>query len=103
MNGRFNFKLYFMLSKFSKENVTIGFYVIYIFIAGICYELFPGDAKNPNVGVLLLYVFIPISLVYFMVHLMRQLFGRKDAIKCILIHGVVWGSILIVLTMFGNK
>jgi hypothetical protein len=92
-----------MLSKFSKENVTIAFYVIYIFIAGICFELFPGDAKNPNVGVLLLYVFIPISLIYFMFHLMRQLFGRKDCLNCIIIHGVVWASILIVLTLFSNK
>ncbi len=92
-----------MLTKFSKENVTIGFYVFYIFIAGICYELFPGDARNPNVGILLLYLFIPISLIYFMVHLVRQLFGGKDHNKCLIIHGVVWGSILVVLTMFGKK
>jgi hypothetical protein len=88
-----------MLSKFSKENVTIGFYVIYIFIAGICFELFPGDAKSPNMGILLLYLFIPISLVYFMIHLVRQLFGNVNHIKCLTIHGVVWGSILVVLTL----
>lgn len=92
-----------MLRKFSKENVLLGFYVIYIVIAGICFELFPGDANNPNLGILLLYLFIPISLVYFMVHLVRQLFGGKDHTKCLIIHGVVWGSILVVLTMFGKK
>lgn len=92
-----------MLNKYSKENVTIGFYVCYILLAGIAYELFPGDAKNPNMGVLLLYLFIPISIIYFMVHLIRQLFGNINHIKCILIHGLVWASILIVLTLFGKK
>lgn len=91
-----------MLKKYSKENVTIGFYVIYILIAGICFELFPGNAQTPNVGVLLLYLFIPISLVYFMYHLVKQLFGNQNHIKCIVIHGVVWGSILVVLTAFGK-
>ncbi|MBC7525404.1 MAG: hypothetical protein H7239_13325 [Flavobacterium sp.] len=90
------------LNKFSKENVTIGFYVIYILIAGICYELFPGDTKTPNVGVLLLYLFIPVSIIYFLVHLIRQLFGGINHITCLVIHGVVWGSILIVLTTFGK-
>ena len=92
-----------MLNKYSKENVLLGFYVIYILISGLCYQLFPGDAKNPNIGVLLLYLFIPISLVYFMVHLIRQLFGKTNYIRCIIIHGVVWGSILIMLTLFVKK
>jgi hypothetical protein len=92
-----------MLKKFSKENVTIGFYVIYILIAGVCFELFPGDEKTPNVGVLLLYAFIPISLIFFMIHLIKHLFGGINHTKCIVIHGVVWGSILVVLTLFGKK
>ena len=92
-----------MFKNFSKENVTIGFYVIYILIAGICFELFPGDEKIPNFGVLLLYAFIPISLVFFMYHLVRHLFGGINHIKCIVIHGVVWGSILVVLTLFTKK
>jgi hypothetical protein len=86
------------LNKFSKENITIAFYTLYILLAGICYELFPGDAKTPNVGVLLFYFFIPISLVYFMVHLVRQLYSGKNYIKCIVIHGVVWLSIFLILT-----
>lgn len=89
-----------MLNKFSKENVLLGFYVIYILIAGLMFELFPGNQKQPNGGVLMLYVFIPISIIYFMVHLIRQLFGRVDHIKCMLIHGGVWASILIILTIF---
>ena len=91
-----------MLSKYSKENITIGFYVCYILIAGLCYELFPGDSKNPNIGVLLLYLFIPISIVYFLVHLIRQLFGNINHTKCLLIHGTVWASILAVLTLVGK-
>lgn len=88
------------LNKFSKENITIAFYTIYILIAGICYELFPGDAKTPNIGVLLFYVMIPISLIYFMVHLTRQLYGGKGYVKCLMIHGVVWVSILVILSSF---
>lgn len=88
------------LNKFSKENVTIGFYVIYILFAGIAYELFPGDAKTPNMGVLLLYLFIPVSIIYFLVHLIRQLFGGINHTICLVIHGVVWGSILVALTFF---
>ncbi|GAA4077826.1 hypothetical protein GCM10022389_24710 [Flavobacterium cheonanense] len=88
------------LNKFSKENLTIAFYTIYILIAGICYELFPGDAKTPNFGVLLFYLFVPISLIYFMVHLIRQLYSGKSHVKCLIIHGVVWLSILIILSTF---
>jgi L-asparagine transporter-like permease len=88
---------------YTKENLTIAFYVVYIFIAGLAYELFPGDEKNPNMGVMLLYLFIPISLVYFMVHLVQQLFGNKNNTKCLVIHAVVWGSILVVLTLFGKN
>ena len=89
-----------MLKKFSKENITLGFYVIYIFIAGICYELLPGDAKTPNVGVLLLWLFIPISIVYFTYHLIRHLFLNINHLICLIIHGVVWISIYVVLTVF---
>ncbi|MBP6072504.1 MAG: hypothetical protein KA481_02350 [Flavobacterium sp.] len=89
-----------MLTKFSKENILLGFYVIYILIAGLMFELFPGNEKQPNGGVLMLYLFIPISIVYFMFHLIRQLFGKIDHTKCMLIHGAVWASILIILTVF---
>ena len=92
-----------MFKKFSKENITIGFYVIYILVAGLAYEFFPGNENNPNMGVLLLYLFIPISIVYFMFHLIRQLFGNINHTYCLIIHGVVWTSILIVLTLFGKK
>ena len=90
------------LTKFSKENIAIAFYTIYILIAGICYELFPSHGNTPNGGVLLLYVFIPISLIYFMVHLVRQLYGNQSYAKCLLIHGVVWLSIALILSAFAK-
>jgi hypothetical protein len=90
------------LNKFSKENITTAFYIIYILIAGICYELFPGDAKNPNMGVLLLYVLIPVSLIYFMVHLVKQIYGNQSYVKCLLIHGVAWLSVAVILSTFAK-
>jgi len=90
------------LNKFSKENITTAFYIIYILIAGICYELFPGDAKTPNMGVLLLYVMIPVSLIYFMVHLVKQIYGNQSYVKCLLIHGVAWLSVAVILSTFAK-
>jgi len=90
------------LNKFSKENITTAFYIIYILIVGICYELFPGDAKTPNMGVLLLYVMIPVSLIYFMVHLVKQIYGNQSYVKCLLIHGVAWLSVAVILSTFAK-
>jgi hypothetical protein len=90
------------LNKFTKENITIGFYVIYILLAGILFEIFPGDAKTPNFGVLLLYVMIPISLGYFMYHLVKHLYSGISYSKCLLIHSIVWISIIAILTTFAK-
>ena len=53
-----------MHDKFSKENIALGFYILYFLAAGICYELFPGDAENPNMGIALMYFVLcyPVSL-----------------------------------------
>lgn len=85
-------------NKFSKENITIAFYTIYILIAGVCYELLPSHGNTPNGGVLLLYLFVPISIFYFMVHLIKQLYGNQSYAKCLLIHGVVWLSVAVILS-----
>jgi hypothetical protein len=90
------------LNKFSKENIATAFYIIYILIAGLCFELYPGDAKTPNMGVLLLYVLIPVSLIYFMAHLVKQIYGNQSYVKCLLIHGVAWLSIAVILSTFGK-
>lgn len=90
------------MPKLSKENILIAFYTIYILIAGIAYELFPTHGNTPNGGVLLLYLFIPISIIYFMVHLVKQLYGNQSYAKCLLIHGVVWLSIAVILSTFAK-
>ena len=90
------------ISKFSKENTTIGFYVIYLIIAGILYEFFPGNDKTPNFGVLMLYIFIPISLVYFMYHLIKHLYSTISYSKCLLIHAIVWVSIVAILSSYAK-
>jgi tryptophan-rich sensory protein len=90
------------MPKLSKENILIAFYTIYILIAGIAYELFPTHGNTPNGGVLMLYLFIPISIIYFMVHLVKQLYGNQSYAKCLLIHGVVWLSIAVILSAFAK-
>ena len=90
------------LPELSKENILISFYTIYILIAGIGYELFPSHGNTPNGGVLMLYLFIPISIIYFMVHLVKQLYGNQSYAKCLLIHGVVWLSIAVILSAFAK-
>ena len=90
------------MPKLSKENILIAFYTIYILIAGSAYELIPTHGNTPNGGVLLLYLFIPISIIYFMVHLVKQLYGNQSYAKCLLIHGVVWLSIAVILSAFAK-
>ena len=90
------------MPKLSKENILIAFYTIYILIAGIAYQLFPTHGNTPNGGVLMLYIFIPISIIYFMVHLVKQLYGNQSYAKCLLIHGVVWLSIAVILSTFAK-
>jgi len=85
------------LNKFTKENLTIGFYIIYILFAGLCYELFPGDAKTPNMGVLLFFLLIPIGLIYALVHAIRHVNSNISYVKCFLIHITVWISIIVFL------
>ncbi len=88
------------LNKFTKETVTIGFYIIYILFAGLCYEIFPGDTKVPNMGVLLFFLLIPIGLIYAIIHVIRHLNSTVSYVKCFLIHITVWISILLFLTNY---
>jgi len=90
------------LNKFSKENITIGFYIIYILSSGACYQLFPTYGNTPNGGVLMLYLFIPISIIYFMAHLIKQLYGNQSYAKCLMIHGVVWLFVAVILSTFAK-
>ncbi len=91
-----------MQTKLTKENIALGFYILYFLIAGICFELFPGNEKDPNAGIALMYLFIPISLIYFVIHLIKQLFGKGNYTKCILIHGVAWVALFVLLFAFSS-
>lgn len=84
----------------TKENTAISFYILYFLFAGVGFELFPGDIEQPNMGIALMYLFIPISLVYFMFHLVKQLFSKGNYAKCILIHGVAWVALFVLLFAF---
>ena len=86
------------LNKFSKENLTIAFYALYIALSYVFYLLFPGDAKTPNSGTLLMFLLIPISLTYAIVQVYRHLNSDKSYFKCLLIHTVAWFSIVLFLT-----
>jgi hypothetical protein len=88
------------LNNYSKETVTIAFYIIYILTAGLCYEVFPGDDKVPNMGVLLFFLLIPIGLIYALVHAVRHLNSNVSYVKCFLIHVTVWISIIAFLTNY---
>ena len=86
------------LNKFPKENLTIAFYVIYIALSYALFLLFPGDAKTPNSGKLMMFLLIPISLTYAIIQVYRHLNSEKSYFKCLLIHTVAWFSIVLFLT-----
>jgi hypothetical protein len=86
------------LNKFSKETLTIVFYVAYIAISYLFYLLFPGDAKTPNFGTLMMFLLVPIAFTYACVQIYRHFNSDKSYFKCLLIHTVAWFSIVSFLT-----
>lgn len=86
------------LNNYTKENITIAFYAIYIVIAYLLYTLFPGDAKMPNMGILFMFLLIPISLGYASYQVYKHFNSNKSYLKCLLIHTVAWFSIITFLT-----
>lgn len=89
-----------MLNKYPKETVAIGFYTIYILLAGLCYELFPGDANTPNMGVLLFFLLIPIALIYALVQAFRHINNKGNYIRCFFIHIIAWITLIAFLSNF---
>lgn len=86
------------LNNYSKETITLAFYIVYISLAYILYLLFPGDDKSPNSGILFMFLLIPISLIYASVQAYKHFNSDKSYIKCIFIHAVAWFSIITFLT-----
>jgi len=90
------------LNKFSKENLTIAFYVIYVAVSYGAFLLFPGDAKTPNFGKLLMFLLIPVSFVFASIQVYKHFNSDKSYFRCMLIHTVAWFSIITYLTNLKN-
>jgi hypothetical protein len=86
------------LNTFTKETITISFYVVYIAIAYLLYTLFPGNKTEPNMGIVAMFLLIPISLSYAFVQAYRHFNSDKSYLKCLLIHTIAWFSIITFLT-----
>lgn len=86
-----------MLSKLTKENVTLGYYIISFLVTGLLYEIFPSNANRPNLGIATLALVISFGLIYFCVHLILQILRKGNYIKCILIHSIVYITFFIML------
>jgi hypothetical protein len=86
------------LNNYSKESVTLGFYIFYITITYLFYVLFPGDEKTPNFGIVFMFLLIPISLAYASFQAYKHFNSTKSYFKCLLIHTAAWFSIITYLT-----
>lgn len=86
------------LNQFTKETLTIVFYVIFLGATYALYLLMPGDATTPNMGVALLFLLIPVSFLYASVQVYRHFNSDKSYFKCLLIHTLAWFSIITFLT-----
>lgn len=82
------------LARFRKEILVISYYVI--FVTAICTIDFfapTHGAHSPGLSFLLALLFIPTTLVYFIIQLFRL--GRNR--NCIFIHLAVWVVLFFVL------
>lgn len=86
------------LNTFTKETITVIFYVVYIAIAYLLYTIFPGDDITPNIGIVSMFLLIPISLIYALIQAYKHFNSDKSYLKCLLIHAVAWFSIITFLT-----
>ena len=86
------------LNTFTKETITIVFYALYIAIAYLLYTIFPGNETVPNMGIVSMFLLIPISLSYAFIQAYKHFNSDKSYLKCLLIHAVAWFSIITFLT-----
>ena len=86
------------LNNYSKETLTLAFYAIYIAFTYLLYVTFPGDAKTPNMGVVAMFLLIPISLAYASFQVYKHFNSNQSYFKCLLIHTLAWFSIITYLT-----
>lgn len=74
-----------------KKSSILLFYTLWISILFFTNELFP------EVGLLLFLLLIPISIIYFIVHLMRFFNGNPAYFKCLGVHFICWIAILLLV------
>ena len=86
--------------KYTKENITLGYYITSFLIIGILYELYPSTEDRPNLGIATLVPVILFGLIYFCSHLILQILKKGNYIKCILIHSIVYLTFFIMLFIF---
>jgi hypothetical protein len=86
------------LNNYSKESVTLSFYIVYLSLVYVLYTLFPGNETDPNLGVAFLFLLIPISLIYAIFQAYKHFNSDKNYLKCLLIHAAAWFSIIAFLT-----
>ncbi len=86
------------LNHYKKETITLFFYCFYLLITYLLYINFPGDTITPNYGVLALFLLIPISLIYASYQVIKHFKTNVSYIYCLLIHTLVWLSIITYLT-----
>jgi hypothetical protein len=86
------------LNNYSKESITLGFYIVFLSIVYILYKLFPGNENDPNFGIAMLFLLIPTSLIYAVFQAYKHFNSDKSYLKCLLIHASAWFSIIAFLT-----
>lgn len=90
------------LNHYSKETLTLSFYIVYIAIAALLYNLFPGDAEKPNFGIVFMFIMVPVSLAFASYQAYKHFNSDKSYFKCLLIHTLAWFSIIAYLTQIAK-
>lgn len=90
------------LNQYTKETLTLSFYIVYIAIAALLYAFFPGDDQTPNFGVVFMFVMVPVSLAFASYQAYKHFNSDKSYFKCLLIHTLAWFSIIAYLTQIAK-
>ena len=90
------------LNQYTKETLTLSFYIVYIAIAALLYSLFPGDTEKPNLGIVFMFIMVPVSLAFASYQAYKHFNSDKSYFKCLLIHSLAWFSIIAYLTQIAK-
>lgn len=90
------------LNQYTKETLTLSFYIIFIGLAALLYTVFPGDKETPNFGILFMFIMVPVSLAFASYQAYKHFNSEKSYFKCLLIHTLAWFSIIAYLTQIAK-